>query len=157
MNDARWLNDDETETWLALWAVISWLPTRLDEQLKADSGINHHDYFTLAQISMADDAKLTMTELAALTQMSPSRLSHVVGRLEKRGFVTRTPDKDDRRINIAAMTEEGWTFIREAAPGHVERVRELVFDPLSDEESHQLGNLLRKVITKLEPTTMPRA
>ncbi|WP_018295742.1 MarR family winged helix-turn-helix transcriptional regulator [Corynebacterium lubricantis] len=157
MNDARWLNDDETDTWLALWAVISWLPTRLDEQLKADSGMGHHDYFTLAQISMSDNASVTMTDLAALTQMSPSRLSHVVGRLEKRGFVTRTPDNEDRRINIAAMTDEGWDFIREAAPGHVEHVRELIFDALSKEESHQLGELLRKVITKLEPTTLPRA
>lgn len=157
MDDIEWLNDDETRTWLALWAVSSWMPTRLDEQLKRDNRINLHDYFTLAQISMAEGGRLTMSELAALTQMSPSRLSHVVARLETRGLVQRTPDEHDRRTNIASITDDGWEFIKEAAPGHVMRVRELVFDALTEAEARQFGDLLGKVLNKLDPSTLPRA
>ncbi|WP_237559381.1 MarR family winged helix-turn-helix transcriptional regulator [Corynebacterium pilosum] len=116
MNKTRWLNEKETDTWLALWAVSSWMPTRLDEQLKADSEMNLHDYFTLAQVSLADEGRLTMTELACRTQMSPSRLSHVVGRLEKRNLMQRTPDQEDRRTNIASITPQvgsSWTARRQ--------------------------------------------
>ncbi|SER80163.1 MarR family winged helix-turn-helix transcriptional regulator [Corynebacterium cystitidis] len=157
MDKTRWLNQKETDTWLALWAVSSWMPTRLDEQLKADNEMNLHDYFTLAQVSLADDGRLSMTELACRTQMSPSRLSHVVGRLEKRGLVERNPDEQDRRTNIASVTPEGWDFLDNAAPGHVERVREIVFDPLTKEEAEQFGVLLQKILKKLDPPALPRA
>lgn len=157
MNKTRWLNEKETDTWLALWAVSSWMPTRLDEQLKADSEMNLHDYFTLAQVSLADEGRLTMTELACRTQMSPSRLSHVVGRLEKRNLMQRAPDQEDRRTNIASITPQGWEFLDSAAPGHVERVREIVFDALTAEEAEQLGALLHKILVKLNPPTLPRA
>lgn len=156
-DQTRWLNSDEQYTWLLLWSVTEWLPTRLDEQLKRDSGVNLYDYFALAQISMAPDAQLTMTELAALSDMSPSRLSHVVARLEKRGWVVRTQSAEDRRTNIASITEEGHAFITTAAPGHVERARQLVFDPLTAEEIDTLGAILGKIVGALNPPELPRA
>ena len=151
----RWLNPEEQDTWLALWSVTEWMPTRLDEQLKRDMGVNLHDYFALAQISMAPGEQLTMTELAAVSDMSPSRLSHVVSRLEKRGWVERNPSEADRRTNIASLTEAGRDFIRSAAPGHVERVKQLVFDPLTPEENRELGRLLNKILRTLDPPQLP--
>ena len=152
----QWLSAEEQRTWLAVWSVTDWLPTRLDEQLKRDSGVNLHDYFALAQISMAPDERLTMTDLAALSDMSPSRLSHVVARLERRGWVVRSPSETDRRTNIASLTDEGRAFIREAAPGHVTRARELVFDPLTKDEVESLGTILNKILTALDPPLLPR-
>ncbi|HZK32629.1 MAG TPA: MarR family transcriptional regulator [Corynebacterium sp.] len=152
----RWLTEKEQRTWLAVWSVTEWLPTRLDEQLKRDSGVNLHDYFALAQISMAPDERLTMTELAALSDMSPSRLSHVVSRLEQRGWVIRTPSEADRRTNIASITEAGRAFIEKAAPGHVTRARELIFDPLNEEEVEVLGSILDKILAQLDPPLLPR-
>lgn len=152
----RWLSPEQSCTWLALWSVQEWLPTRLDEQLKRDEGVNLHDYFALAQISMAPDEKLTMTQLAAQSDMSPSRLSHVVSRLENRGWVQRQPSSADRRTNIASLTDTGRAFIQQAAPGHVERVLELVFDGLTDHETLLLGELMNKILRRLEPPALPR-
>ncbi len=158
MNESvKWLNDAETRTWLALASVSEWLPARLDEQLKRDSGLNHRDYFALAQISMAPDERLSMTELAQLSNVSASHLSHVVSRLEKRGWVIRRTSPDDRRTNLATLTDEGRAFIRGAAPGHVEEVRRRVFDPLTAEETVQFGDLLTKVLGRLDPPGTPRA
>lgn len=152
----RWLSPEQARTWLALWSVAEWMPTRLDEQLKRDEGIGHTDYFPLAQISMAPDEQLTMSELAALSNMSPSRLSHVVSRLESRGWVRRETSPTDRRTNIAHITDSGREFIRAAAPGHVEHVRTLIFNHLSAEENRQLGDLLAKVMVGIDPPTLPR-
>lgn len=155
--EPRWLNPEQTRTWLALWSVSEWMSTRLDEQLKRDEGVGHTDYFPLAQISMAPDEQLTMTELAGLSNMSPSRLSHVVSRLEDRGWVRREASPTDRRTNIARLTDEGREFVRQAAPGHVEHVRSLVFDGLTDDENRQLGDLLTKVMVRINPPILPRA
>lgn len=155
--EPRWLSPEQTRTWLALWSVSEWMSTRLDEQLKRDEGVGHTDYFPLAQISMAPDEQLTMTELACLSNMSPSRLSHVVSRLEDRGWVKRQASPTDRRTNIAMLTDEGRDFVRRAAPGHVEHVRSLIFDGLTDEENRQLGNLLTKVMMRINPPALPRA
>lgn len=154
--EPRWLTEEQTRTWLALWSVAEWLPTRLDEQLKKDHEVSFHDYFPLAQISMAPEEKLTMTELAALSDMSPSRLSHVVTRLENRGWVKREPSATDRRTNIASLTDAGRTFIQSAAPSHVNQVLKLVFDDLTPEENRLFGDLLNKVLANLNPPQLPR-
>lgn len=154
--ETRWLDETEARTWLALWSVNSWLNTRLDEQLKRDQGVNLSDYFTLAQISMAPDEQVAMTELAALSDMSASRTSHVVSRLEKHGWVLRAPDPTNRRSIVATLTDAGRAFIQQAAPGHVGEVRKLVFDALSPDEVEQLLVIMEKVQAKLEPPRLPR-
>ena len=59
------------------------------------------------------------------------RLSQVVARLEQRGWVRRTPDTADGRYTLAILTGQGLAKVTEAAPGHVQEVRRLVFDPLT--------------------------
>ncbi|GAB3940061.1 MarR family winged helix-turn-helix transcriptional regulator [Corynebacterium tapiri] len=157
MNDeTRWLSDDQTSAWLTLWAVTEFLPTRLDEQLKRDHGVNLLDYFALAQISMADNRELSMTQLANLCAISPSRLSHVASRLEQRGWVTRRQWEEDRRTNIASLTPAGLEFLQSAAPSHVNRVRELVFDGLTEDDTNELNRILSIVLQRIDPPGLPR-
>ncbi|MGD7001940.1 MarR family winged helix-turn-helix transcriptional regulator [Corynebacterium halotolerans] len=153
----KWLNEVETETWLNIWSLYVWLPSRLDAQLKENIGISHYEYFALAQISMAPEQKLRMSELAALSDMTLSHLSRVVTRLEKQGWVTRLPDPDDGRSTLAALTEEGWELVRRAAPGHVNEVRKLVFDNLEQKEIEQLSAIMPKIVDSLNPPRKPRA
>lgn len=153
----KWLNEVEAETWLNVWSLHVWLPNRLDAQLKEDFGISHYDYFALAQISMAPGAKLRMSELAAVSDMTLSHLSRVVTRLEKQGWVVRTPDPDDGRSTLAELTAAGWEIVRAAAPDHVAEVRRRVFDNLSEEEVAQLNRISRKIVDALDPPRKPRA
>ena len=48
-----------------------------------------------------------MSELGEFAQASLSRLSQMVGRLEKRGWVHRHPDPTDGRYTLATLTEDG--------------------------------------------------
>lgn len=153
----KWLNEAETDTWLNIWSMYVWLPSRLDAQLKEDIGISHYEYFALAQISMAPEQQLRMSELAALSDMTLSHLSRVVTRLEKNGWVNRTPDPDDGRSTLAALTEEGWQLVQKAAPGHVAEVRKLVFDNLDEGEIAQLSAIMPKIVDALNPPRKPRA
>lgn len=72
-----------------------------------------------------------MGDLAVLANGSPSRLSHVVGRAEQRGWVRRCTDPANGRVVVATLTDAGWEKVVASAPGHVEAVRRYVFDPLT--------------------------
>lgn len=151
-----WLTQEQQDVWLNIWSMRVWLPARMDAQLKADSGLSNFDYFALAQISMAPERRLRMSELAELSDMTLSHLSRVVTRLEKAGWVKRVPDPTDGRATVAVLTEDGWEKVQEAAPGHVDNVRRLVFEHLTDDELKVLGTAMEKIVNALDPPRMPR-
>ena len=145
MSDPQWLTDDEQAAWRALTAVMTQLPTLMDRQLREDADLNGFEYYVLAMLSEADDRTLQMKTLAEMSYASPSRLSHVVSRLEKRGWLTREPSPADARASMAVLTDEGWEKIASSAPGHVREVRRLVFDGLTDRDVADLGRVMSKV------------
>ena len=75
----------------------------------------------------------------------------MVGRLEKRGWVRRTPDPEDGRYTLAVLTDQGWAKVARAAPGHVETVRRLVFDPLTKAQIRQLRDISRRIVRAIDP------
>jgi DNA-binding MarR family transcriptional regulator len=92
-----------------------------------------------------------MTELAARTNATLPRLSHVVSRLEDRGLVERAPCPGDRRATNARLTDAGWRTLEDAAPGHVEHVRQNVIDALSPEQVGQLADIAGAILGRLDP------
>lgn len=147
----RWLTDEEMQIWLTLARVLIRLPAALDDQLQRDAGISHFEYQVLAGLSGAPGCTLRMSVLAVFANGSLSRLSHVAGRLEKAGWVRRAPDPTDGRCTLATLTDAGWEKLAAAAPGHVETVRALVFDPLTRAQQRQLGDIGRRISRTVDP------
>jgi DNA-binding MarR family transcriptional regulator len=147
----RWLDAEEQRAWLALVGILIRLPAALDAQLQRDAGISHFEYQVMAGLSMSSEHTLRMSELAAFAEGSLSRLSQVVGRLERRGWVRRAPDPTDGRYTLAILTDEGWSKVVETAPGHVEEVRRLVFDPLTRNQQRQLREIGRRIMRAIDP------
>jgi DNA-binding MarR family transcriptional regulator len=143
----NWLDSGEQETWQALIGVLIRLPAALDAQLRRDAGITHFDYQVLSGLSQAPGQTLRMSELAQHTEGSLPRLSQVVRRLEDRGWVRRTAHPADGRCTLAALTDDGWAKIQQAAPGHVAAVRQLVFDQLTQEQAGQLREIGGRIMT----------
>lgn len=152
MTDTRWLTAEELSAWKKLIAVVELLPGTLESQLQRDSGLSHFEYFTLAMLSEAPDRTLRMTALAAHTNATLARLSHVVSRLEKRGLVRREACAEDRRATNAVLTAAGWTTVVAAAPGHVRTVREKVIDPLTAPDVADLDRIMGRILDVLDPT-----
>jgi DNA-binding MarR family transcriptional regulator len=147
----RWLSPDELRAWLPVGGLLLKLPAALDAQMQRDSGLSHFEYLVLANLSEAPDRTRRMSELAALANGSLSRLSHVVKRLEARGWVERKACPTDGRYTNAVLTAAGWEKVLASAPGHVEAVRTLVLDALSTAELDQLGAVARRILQRLEP------
>jgi DNA-binding MarR family transcriptional regulator len=149
--NTRWLDDDELDAWVRFIAVVERLPGVLDSQLRRDSGLTHYEYFVLAMLSEAPDRTLRMTALAARTNATLPRLSHVISRMEQRGLVRRSPCPEDRRAFNVTMTAAGYESLVAAAPGHVANVREHVIDALSAEQVHQLAGIATAMLRRLDP------
>ena len=149
--DDPWLTPDQLSTWVRFIGVVELLPGVLDAQLQRDSELSHFEYYVLAILSEAPGRTLRMTGLAARTNATLPRLSHVVSRLEKRGLVSRTVCAQDRRAMNASLTEAGWETVVAAAPGHARTVRSQVFSVLSDEQVAQLHTISDLILGQIDP------
>jgi DNA-binding MarR family transcriptional regulator len=149
--EPQWLTGEEQQTWLALAGVLVWLPDALDAQLQRDAGVTHFEYQVMAMLSMSPERTLRMSEVAALANGSLTRLSRVVDRLDRRGWVTRRPDPVDGRYTLAVLTEAGWEKVVATAPGHVAEVRRLVFDPLTRTQARQLRDIGSRIQGAVDP------
>jgi DNA-binding MarR family transcriptional regulator len=151
MSEPRWLDDDEQRAWRRFVTVMTLLPAALDAQLQRDATLTHFAFFVLAMLSEAPGRALRMSELAARSSSSPSRLSHTVARLEARGWVRRQRSSEDGRGQVAELTDAGFTALVATAPGHVEAVREYVFDALTGEQVAQLNEICTALLTTVDP------
>ena len=146
-----WLSDDERDAWIRLVGVFIKLPAALDAQLQRDAGVSHFEYMVLSRLSEAPARTLRMSDLAVLANGSLSRLSHVVTRLERRGWVRREPCPGDGRFTNAVLTDHGWAKVEATAPGHVAAVRELVIDALRPEQIDQLRDISLAIMGRVVP------
>ena len=135
----KWLTGAETESWLSLVRLMTWLPWSIDQQLRRDSNLGMVEYQVLAMLSTSPERTMRMSALAEVANASLSRLSHLFKRLEGRGLVRREPDPTDGRFTNAILTDKGLPLLAEAAPGHAAHVRSLVIDVLSPEQLRRLG------------------
>ncbi|OXM50444.1 MarR family winged helix-turn-helix transcriptional regulator [Amycolatopsis alba] len=147
-DEALWLTSAEKEAWTGLVSLVLLLPGRLESPLQQDAGLTLFEYLTLSHISEAPERRLRMSELAYLANGSLSRLSNVVKRFEQRGWVRRIPDPEDGRYTLAVLTDDGYDVVVAAAPTHVRSVRDLVLDPLTEEDQEALARIAAKLRTR---------
>lgn len=150
MGGARWLSEDEQVVWRKYLAASTMLREHLERQLQRDANMPQTYYEVLVALSEAPDRQLRMSELAAASRSSRSRLSHAVNRMERAGWIRRDDCAADKRGSWARLTDAGFAAIRDAAPGHVTAVREALFDVLSTEQVKQLGEISEAIMRGLE-------
>ncbi|WP_173923025.1 hypothetical protein [Agromyces sp. Marseille-P2726] len=74
----------ESRAWLSLVWTAELLPSALDLQLQAESGITHFEFLVLGTLQQAEGASLRMSDLASAVNATMPRLSRVVGKLAER-------------------------------------------------------------------------
>lgn len=72
-------------------------------------------------------------------------ITRMLDRLEKKELISRTPDPNDRRSLLIAVTDKGREVIDRAMPLAVNAQKELV-SALTDDEIQQLKITLRKIL-----------
>lgn len=150
-DSTRWLDAQEQQVWAQLTTMILRLQPVLSAQLQREFGISQFEYLILARLSEAPESALRMSVLATVTGSSLPRLSQAVSRLERRGWVSRRADAQDGRYTLAVLDSAGFSQLQQAAPSHVETVREFVFDRLTRAQARQLGAICQRIVDGLPP------
>jgi DNA-binding MarR family transcriptional regulator len=142
------LNHLEWSAWLQLVGTFTLLPAALDSQLQREAGMSHFEFSVMASLYQQPSRSLQLKDLAALANGSLSRLSHVISRLERRGWVRRT-SQGRVRATHAELTDEGYQKLVETGPIHFREVRRLVFDVLTPDEVKALKQVTGRINTGL--------
>lgn len=150
-NSPRWLSLTERASWMRLLAVLQLLPAALDSQLRRTSGLTMTEYYVLAMLSETPTGRIQTKQLATYTNSTLSRISRVLTSLEKQRLVVRIPNPEDARATDIELTEVGRERLVAAAPGHVEFVRRVVFDPQGPRGVEELRNVCEAILTVLDP------
>ena len=152
----RWLSNHERRIWLGWVFTSRLLWEEIERDLQRDSDFSFGHYEILVMLSETPTRARRMSELADATQSSRSRLSHAVTRLEELGWVRRETCSEDRRGQLAVLTDEGFEALKAAAPMHVESVRRHFFDLLSDEQLTNLRDIQEVLLDHLLPLANAR-
>ncbi len=148
--EVHWLDDDQLKAWRSIASMLAKLRWALECQLERDAGLSFIEYHALARLSEEPGHALRMSELAALTNASLSRLSHLAKRLESSGFIRREPDPTDGRSTRAVLTDTGYAKLVASAPAHVAAVRTLVIDEFQPRELNRFSNAAARIVACVE-------
>lgn len=146
MESQGWLDEQEQSAWRAFMSMQTKLIARLANQLNTNSGLSYPDYEVLVALTDQEDGQLRNYELTEALAWEQSRLSHHIGRMEKRGLVVRVRCPSDKRGSFVQITNDGRSAIEAAAPGHVQEVRRLIIDRLSSQELEALASISEKIL-----------
>jgi DNA-binding MarR family transcriptional regulator len=148
--EPAWLDDLEIDAWRRLAAVLTVLPSELDAQMQKRADLNQFEYHVLSHLSEAPDRTLRISDLAMLVRGSLSRMSHLIKRLERRGWLRREPAPEDGRYTNAILTDAGYEKVVSAAPAQLDVVRQLVLGQLTRSQLKQLREIGNRLLANVD-------
>jgi DNA-binding MarR family transcriptional regulator len=139
------LTDTEQTAWRT-FIESSWaLHTRLEDELRATTGLSMNDYHVMVVLSEAPERRLRMGELASRMVFSPSRVTYQINSMVKRGLVRKQSCPEDGRGQEAVLTDEGLAALQAAAPLHLDTVRKAFIDHVDADELEVINRVFKKV------------
>lgn len=147
----RRMTSRELAIWRSLVDVTAELRRILGGQLQQDSNLSPADYQVLLALVEADGQHLRSSGLAASIDWERSRLSHHLGRMERRGLVRRQDCPTDSRGAEVFLTDEGSTAFHGATVPHMRAIKKNFADALSPEQFEALEDILRSLQRHLHP------
>src|SRR6266498_3748333 len=106
-NAPRSLDAAQLGAYFALIEVSSLLRHAIEQQLRDAGDLSYVQFQLLARLGDEPTSSHRMTDLADGVVYSRSGLTYQAGLLEKAGFVTRSPSRDDERSVTVTITDAG--------------------------------------------------
>jgi DNA-binding MarR family transcriptional regulator len=132
---------DELSTWRDFLETTEALRTVLAARLQSESGLSMGDYTVLLALSEAEGHRMRSSEMAAHIDWERSRLSHHLGRMERRGLIRREECATDNRGAEIVLEPAGDEAFHGATVPHLKAVRELFVDALTPAQLAAAGEI----------------
>lgn len=135
--------------WRAFTETSEALRAELSSRLQSRSGVSAGDYAVLLALSEAAGRRLRSSALATEVGWERSRLSHHLGRMEKRGLVRREGSAEDSRGAEVVLTSDGVSAFRRASAPHLRDIEELFVSALSTEQLAAVDEITQALRARL--------
>ena len=139
----RRMTAGEMAIWRALIDTTGELRRILGVRLLQESSLSPADYQVLLALSEAEGRRLRSSQLAATIDWERSRLSHHLGRLERRGLIRRDDCATDSRGAEVSLTDDGAGMFRGATAPHMRAIKKHFADALTPEQFEALADILQ--------------
>ncbi len=138
------------QAWKDLLAVCQLLPAALDSAMRKEGSLTLFEFQVLDALNSSADKFLRLSALAESTNTTLPRLSHVISRLEERGFVKRTACQADRRATNAELTDDGRVMLARTSATENAASKKYVLDVLTQEQLADLARTSALIIEALK-------
>ena len=132
---------EQLRVWRDYVETAEVLRSRLAGRLLAESQLSSGDYQVLLALSEAADQTSRSSELAAHIGWERSRLSHHLGRMEKRDLISRKSCVDTSHGVDVSLTDAGAEAFRRGSVPHLRAVRETFIDAFTPDELENVDAL----------------
>lgn len=146
------LTDRELQVWRSLLDTTADLRRLLAADLQQVE-LSPGDYAVLLALTEAPERSLRSSEVAEAIDWERSRVSHQLGRMERRGLLQRTECPGDNRGALVVLTDEGYRAIRRASGPHLRAVKRLFADALQPQQIENLADVLDSIREHLDATS----
>lgn len=141
---------EQLDAWRGYLETADQLRSLLESKLQESSKLSLGDYSVLLALSEATGHKLRSSELAARINWTRSRLSHHLGRMEKRGLINRVACEEDNRGAEAVLTNAGAEAFRRGSVAHLGDVRELFIEAFTDAQLKAVADIAKTLNRHLD-------
>ncbi|MEU7841480.1 MarR family transcriptional regulator [Micromonospora sp. NPDC049114] len=142
---------EELRIWRDFVETTERLTSRVGSRLQVDTSLSSGDYAVLLALTEAPDERMRSSALAAHIGWERSRLSHHLGRMERRGLIRREEYATVPRGAQVILTPAGAEAFQRATFGHLRTIRELFVDALTPEQLRAAGDIAAALREHLRP------
>ena len=132
---------EQLRIWRDFVETTEALTSRVAARLQTDSSLSPGDYAVLLALSETPDQRMRSSALAAHIGWERSRLSHHLGRMERRGLIRREECATVPRGAEVLLTPAGAEAFRQSTFPHLRAIRELFVDALTPEQIRAAGEI----------------
>ncbi|MDW5597057.1 MarR family transcriptional regulator [Conexibacter stalactiti] len=143
---------DELRVWREYIETAELLRTHVAASLQRECGLSTGDYVVLLALSEADGHRMRSSELASHIGWDRSRLSHHVGRMERRDLIRREECATDNRGAEIVLTRTGADAFDRSTVPHLREIRTAFVDALTAEQLAAAGDVARTLRAHLTET-----
>jgi DNA-binding MarR family transcriptional regulator len=137
----RFPTREELRVWRDFIETGELVRSAMAARLQKD-GLSPGDYTVLLALSEAPGERLRSSELATAVGWERSRLSHHLGRMEKRGLIRREECLTDNRGAEAVLAPAGRAIFQQVNRPHLRDIREIFVDALTPAQLEAAGEIM---------------
>ena len=146
---------EQLRIWRDFIETAEVLRSELSSRLQSESSLSPGDYAVLLALSEAREQRMRSSEVAAHIGWDRSRLSHHLGRMEKRGLIRREECATDNRGAELVLPPIGAEAFRRPTVPHLRAVRELFVDALTPDQLAAAGEVAATLRARLGSSRKP--